>query len=183
MYNVVSLFWKLEWDSKKWLYDVGWGLFSLARGMAKRIKLLLDIVELQDPNSKKTSPIPIIRWRTIRRTMESIGRRWEKLESKITELRKDPEHFRLVVKIFIFLVMLKVEKKPLNEPIPDQRISKITNTKAFINYELDAIIAILENFGLARDEIFKTIRWETAKAIRKIDFDDVYSFLKWLRNL
>jgi hypothetical protein len=180
MSNVVSLFSKLEWDWKKWLQEVGWGLYSLARGMAKRIQLLLDIVELQDPDNKKSNPIRIVRWRTIKRIMKSLGRRWEKLESKITELREDEEHFHLAVKIFIFLVMLKKENWSPGATVPEERILKITDTKPFKGYELDAIIAILENFWLNRGEISKTIRWETAKSIRKIDFDDVYTFLKWL---
>ena len=78
--------------------------------------------------------------------------------------------------------MLKTEGMNEYAPVSDERVSKIVNTEPEDGIEKDAIIRILMNFGLSRQEIIDTLEWKTAEAIKKVDFDLVHSFLRSIRN-
>lgn len=189
--KVVSLIQKRidrSWDANIW-----WGIFSLAQWMAKRIRFLLDLVDYQHPElSDAETPgwkmrfahrtLPIVRGRTIRRAMKALGRRWESLEKKIQNLRTEPEKFQIAIKIFVEIIMIKVDPEKLGSISSDERVGNILKTEPSNGHEVDAIIEILINFWFTRKEIFETIRWDTADKIRTISFDDVYNFLKSLRN-
>ena len=73
--------------------------------------------------------------------------------------------------------MVKIEHEKPEKPVPIERVKNIINSPSE-NHELETIIALLENFWFDRKEICETIRWDTAKKIPKIEFDDVYTFLR-----
>lgn len=99
----------------------------------------------------------IVRPRTVKRAMLGIDKRCERLEEKIQELRKDPERFRTIIAITIKLIMVKIEHQEPEAIVPPERIESIV-TASSENHELETIIALLENFGFTRKEIFETVR-------------------------
>ena len=170
--KVTYIFWK----PKREVDSLWWGIFAISQSIAKRMRVLLNLVDqTHTPNS--TWHVRVVRRRTVKRVMLWIDTRCERLEEKITNLRKDPEQFRTIMAITIKLIMVKIEHEKPETSVPIGRVENITNSP-YKNHELETIIALLENFWFTRKEIYETIRWDTAKKIPKIEFDDVYKFLK-----
>lgn len=183
-WNVIPLFNKKTRSSRE--DTLWWGIFSLSKGMAKRIHFLLKLADSQSYwLEKQNSPeknigkyTPIVRGRTIRRTMKALGQRGEKLETKIQELRSDEERFQLTIHIFLILIALKIKNKNGVIDISEEEIETIIHTPSKNDHEMDVIIEILLHFGLTREEISETLQWNTAKRIRPISLSDIYNFLK-----
>jgi hypothetical protein len=183
-WNVIPIFNKKTRSSKE--DTLWWGIFSLSKGMAKRIQFLLQLADSQSSRPKEQHSgeknigkyAPIVRGRTIRRTMKALWHRAEKLEIKIQELRSDEERFRLTIRIFLMLVALKIQNKNDISNISEDEVNAIIHTPSKDDHEMDAIIEILLHFGFTREEISETLQWNTAKRIRPIGFSDIYSFLK-----
>lgn len=170
--KVVYIFWGEKVD----VDGIWWGIFAISQSIAKRMHFLLTLVDqVNTPN--KAWYVRVVRRRTVKRAMLGIDKRCERLEEKIANLRMDPEKFRTIIAITVKLIMVKIEHEKPEIPVPPERVEKITTTPAG-NFEVEAIVALLENFGFSRTEIFETVRWDTAKKIPRIDFDDVYKFLK-----
>lgn len=171
--KISYIFWKPTID----VDSLWWWIFSISQSIAKRMHLLLSLVEETRTPNKKSWYVRIVRPRTVKRAMLWIDKRCGRLEQKIQELRQNPKKFQTIIEITIKLIMVKIEHQRAEVPVPEERVKVIVSTTPE-NCEIWAIIALLENFWFTRKEIFETIRWDTAKKIPKIEFDDVYKFLR-----
>jgi hypothetical protein len=144
--------------------------------MARRIHFLLSVSEQQN------NPIPwktykIIRKRTVKRCLLAISLKWQKIEERLSSLRKD-WWYETAVNIFLNLLQ---EKKWISS----ESVSSLQDQLLWIPLEkkdFEIIVELLTGFNLTVLQILESINWRIDYRIEGYG-DSEYAFIKRLQKI